>query len=257
MQRIMRGFAACALLFLAGCGAQSQVTDLKNDTIHLRAQMQVLQDRAATRADVDSLIRYIGRLEQIVKEQTDIIWSMRADLSQQISTIDERQQVLDAKISESGRQFSNLSQKVEGVKARLTPSSADTAGKVADQEAMYNAALADYQRGNYELAIRQFTQFLQYYQGSDLADDAQYWIGDCFYNQKQYNQAVGAFEQLLIGSPRSNKAPAALLRIAFARLGLNDAKNARTYLERVIAEYPNAEEASLARMRLETLPKSK
>ncbi|MBM3265374.1 MAG: tetratricopeptide repeat protein, partial [candidate division Zixibacteria bacterium] len=87
--------------------------------------------------------------------------------------------------------------------------------------------------------------------------DAQYWLGDCYYNQKQHNQAIGAFEQLLINYPKSNKTPAALLRSAFARLAVNDTKNARLYLERVIAEYPAAEEGSLARMRLETVPKSK
>jgi tol-pal system protein YbgF len=254
MVRKIMGLMTCCLGIIAGCGSQAQLTGLKDDTIHLRARTQVIQDQMATRSDVDSLRAYIRQLERTVREQMDLLWSMRADVTQQVSAVDERLQVLDAKVTETIGQFSRLTQKVEGVKAQLTASTADTGGlKSADPEDIYNMALTDFQRGNYELAIRQFTQYLEYFPASDLADDAQYWIGDCYYNQRQYTQALEAFDQVLKKYPKSNKIPATLLRIGFTRLAQNDAKTARTYLQRVIAEYPGSEEATLARMRLDTL----
>lgn len=244
---------AYSLLVCAGCGAQGQVTDLKGDTIHLRAQLQVLQDRVATRADVDSLLRYIGHLEQMIKDQNDVIWSMRAELNQQLSTLDDRQQVLDAKLLDSRRQVSGVSQTVEGAKTPLISTKPDSAKKT-DPRAVYNTSLSDYQQGDYELALRGFTQYLAYLPASELSDDAQYWIGDCYYNQKKYPQAQQALEELLNRFSDSNKIPATLLRLAFVRLALNDGKTAKAYLERVVKEFPNAEEATLAKMRLDTLP---
>lgn len=245
--------AAYGLLVCAGCGAQGQVTDLKGDTIHLRAQLQVLQDRVATRADVDSLLRYIGHLEQMIKDQNDVLWSMKAELTQQLTTLDDRQQVLDAKLSDSRRQVSNLSQKVEGVKAPLTSTPPDT-GRKADPGAAYNTSLSDYQRGDYELALRGFTQYLTIFPKSELSDDAQFWAGDCYYYQKKYPQAQQVLEELLNKFPNSNKIPATLLRLGLVRLALSDGKTARVYLERVIREFPNAEEATLAKIRMGSLP---
>ena len=244
---------AYSLLVCAGCGAQGQVTDLKGDTIHLRAQLQVLQDRVATRADVDSLLRYISHLEQRIKDQNDLIWSMRAEVNQQLTTLDDRQQVLDAKLTDSRRQGSNLSQSVEGAKTPSASTRPDSDRK-ADRSALYNTSLSDFQQGNYELALRGFTQYLAYLPDSELSDDAQYWVGECYYNQKKYPQAQQALEELLNRFSDSNKTPATLLRLAFIRLALNDGKTAKSYLERVVKEFSNAEEATLAKIQLNTLP---
>lgn len=252
----LTGITACLLIILGGCAPQADLTGLKDDTIHLRAQMQVLQDRIAIRADVDSLDAHISRLEALVREQTNLLWTIRADLNHRISGVDTRLQILEAKIAESDRLFSSLSQKVEGVKAQLStaPTTDTLAVQTADPEDLYNLALTDYQRGNYELAIRQFMQYLEYFPNSELADDAQYYIGDCYYTQSQYTQALDAYELLLRKYPEGNKVPTTLLKIAFSKLAQKDNMAARTYLSRVIETYPNTEEAKLAQMRLELMP---
>lgn len=251
------GMLLCMLISLGGCAPSSDLTGLKDDTIHLRAQLQVLQDRIAIRADVDSLHAHIGRLEALVKEQTNLIWSMRADLNHRISGVDNRLQIIEAKIAESDRQFSSLNQKVEGVKAQLSTAPKTDSLNIAsaDPEDLYNLALTDYQRGNYELAIRQFMQYLEYFPNSELTDDAQYYIGDCYYTQSLYTQALGAYEVLLEKYPKGNKVPTTLLKIAFTKIAQKDNTAARTYLNRVIETYPNTEEAKLAQMRLELMPK--
>ena len=103
------------------------------------------------------------------------------------------------------------------------------------------------------MAVRQFTQYVEYFPDSDLADDAQYYIGDCYYTQSLYTQALDAYETLMDAYPDGNKVPATLLKIAFIKVARNELPEARSYLERVIGEYPDAEEARLARMRLELM----
>jgi tol-pal system protein YbgF len=240
---------------IAGCASQSALTGVKNDTVQIKAQMTSMQRTTATSAEIDSLISYVAELEEVIRRQTDLLWSMRADLNSRISNLDDRLQVIDAKVSESDRQFSSLSSKVEGVKAQLsTGVLADTLGnRPVDAEELYNTALTDYQRGNYELAIKQFLQYLQYFPDTELADNAQYWIGDCYYTQQDYTRALDAYDKVLKNYPSGNKVPAALFKIGLSRLAQKDTGGGKTYLERVIGEFPKSEEAKLARMRLEAM----
>ena len=90
---------------------------------------------------------------------------------------------------------------------------------------------------------------------TQLAQNAQYWIGECYYTREQYTQALGAYETLLSRYPKGRQVPAALLRIGFTHLALNDTTNGRAYLDRVIKEYSKSEEATLARLRIDTLPR--
>ena len=53
--------------------------------------------------------------------------------------------------------------------------------------------------------------------------------------------------------PNGNKIPTTLLKIAFIKLARKEQNEARSYLERVIQEYPNSEDAQLAKMRLDLM----
>jgi tol-pal system protein YbgF len=240
-----------------GCAAQSSgITTVKDDTVKLKAQMGVLLRDSAAASQVDSLRSHLRRLEDLIRDQNDLMWSMRADLNSRVSGVDNRIQALDAKIMEGDRQFSTLTRKIEGVQAQLEAVAVPdtTMSRPTDPEELYNTALTDFQRGNYELAISQFMQYLQYFPDSQLAQNAQYWIGECHYTQEKYTQALGAYEELVRRYPKGRQLPAALLRIGFTHLALNDTESGRTYLDRVILEYPKSEEATLARLRIETLP---
>lgn len=241
------------------CSLQPDLTNVKNDTTHLRAQLQVLREEVALQADIDTLKVQIDRLESLVRDQTNELWSMRADLSQRVSSLENQLQILDTRITESDRQFSSLGRRLEGIQAQLGRSeSPDTSVTGAQPQTiepgdLYDLALGDYQRGNYDVAIRQFSQYLEYFPDSALADDAQYYIGDCYYTQSLYTQALDAYEVLLNNYPNGNKIPTTLLKIAFIKLARKEQNEARSYLERVIREYPNSEDAQLAKMRLDLM----
>src|SRR4029077_865865 len=67
----------------------------------------------------------------------------------------------------------------------------------ADPKALYDAAYNDYLKGNYDLSAREFQEYLNNFPTTDLADNATYWIGECYYRQKQYRRAVDQFDQVL------------------------------------------------------------
>ena len=250
--------AIFVLIVTGACGVQSDLTNLKNDTTHLRAQMQVMREEIALQEDIDSLRVHIVRLEALVRYQTDELLSMRADMGQRVGALESRLQTLTTRITESDRQFSALVRRLESLQVQLSvPARPDTTGAQTasfDPGELYDLALRDYQRGDYDVAVRQFTQYIEYFPDSDLADDAQFYIGDSYYTQSLYTPALDAYEKLLDTYPDGSKVPATLLKIAFIKVARNEPSQARSYLERVIGEFPDAEEAQLARMRLDLMP---
>ncbi|HKB80968.1 MAG TPA: tol-pal system protein YbgF [Thermoanaerobaculia bacterium] len=131
----------------------------------------------------------------------------------------------------------------------VTPPPAST----EDPREVYQTAYRDYQRGNYDLAITGFRDFINRYPDSELSVNAQYWIGESLYSQKKYMDAIDQFDVVVQKYPRSEKAPAALLKKGYSYQAMNQRPQAIVQYQYVVHEYPNSHEASLAKERLRQL----
>ncbi len=120
----------------------------------------------------------------------------------------------------------------------------------SDVKRLYDQAYKDLTRGNYSLALLGFREYLRRSPASDLADNAQYWIGECYYAQRDYDPAIQEFLKVQKNYPREDKVPAALLKTGFSFLQLEDRASARRYLNQVVEQFPNSEEAVSARNKL-------
>jgi tol-pal system protein YbgF len=116
----------------------------------------------------------------------------------------------------------------------------------------YKLALRAYNEQQYDKAVQQFRNFQRKYPTSDLADDAQYWIGESYFSQKDYNRAILEFNDVL-KYRRGDKVPAALLRQAQAFLEIGDRTDARLILQKLVNDHPNSEQAKEAKDRLQAL----
>jgi len=116
----------------------------------------------------------------------------------------------------------------------------------------YKLALRALNDQQYDKAIQQFRNFQRKYPNSDMADDAQYWIGESYFNQKDYNRAILEFNDVL-KYRRGDKVPAALLRQAQAFLEIGDRTDARLILQKLVNDHPSSEQAKEARDRLQAL----
>ena len=83
-----------------------------------------------------------------------------------------------------------------------------------------------------------FQSIAENYPGHDLADNALYWTGECFYALKDYKGAIKAFKKVIKNYPDGSKVPDSLLKIGYAYLSLNDPVNARSFLKKVVKQYP-------------------
>jgi tol-pal system protein YbgF len=137
----------------------------------------------------------------------------------------------------------------EPTKEAAPPKPVKTPVKVSPADA-YKSAYAAYQKGLYEEAIALFNGFVEKYPEHDLADNSQYWTGECYYAIKDYQSALQAFKKVIEKYPDGNKMPDALLKTGYSSLALKDYQNARVYLARVVKDYPFSTAAQNAEIKL-------
>lgn len=117
----------------------------------------------------------------------------------------------------------------------------------------YDRYITTFKQGNLDAAMQGFSQFLTEYPTSDLAANAQYWLGECYYGKKDYARAIDAFDRVKAGYPSSEKIPSALLKKGFAYLALKDRNRASSVWRQVVDGYPNSPEAGKALEKLAQL----
>jgi len=122
------------------------------------------------------------------------------------------------------------------------------------------SAVAEYQRnvralkaGDHDEAITGFRRFVRRYARSDYADNAQYWLGEAFYDRKMFAKALVEFEKVQATYPSGNKVPDSMLKAAYCKIGLGDEAGARSLLSDIVSQFPDSRIATLASEKLERL----
>jgi len=114
----------------------------------------------------------------------------------------------------------------------------------------YQAAFELLKQQRYEPAAMAFQQFLVSFPGSQLADNAQYWLAESYYVTDQFNEALAQFSNVINQYPDSRKVPDALLKVGYCNYELKRWNDARAALTRVQSEYADTTAARLAEQRL-------
>jgi tol-pal system protein YbgF len=121
-------------------------------------------------------------------------------------------------------------------------------------QALYDRGYTLYHQKHYVDAEASFQRFLQAEPQSELADNAQYWIGECRYSRGDMRGALAAFRETVSRYPQGNKAPDALLKAGMSLEALGDHEGARTTYQEVLHRYPGTAVAAVAEERRAKLP---
>ena len=117
----------------------------------------------------------------------------------------------------------------------------------------FDAALASFRNGEFDLAQRLFADFLRRYPQTGYASASTFWLANAQFVGKDFKSAMASFQKLLLQDPGYARTPEALLALANCQLELKDAKTARKTLEDLIAAHPRSEAADAAKDRLARL----
>ena len=123
----------------------------------------------------------------------------------------------------------------------------------AGEQALDQAALELLRQGRYPQAEAGFKKYLAEFPDGELADNAQYWLAETHYVNREFETALAAFNQVLEQYPNSRKTPDAMLKAGFCKAELGRTDDARATLENVVEQYPDSTAARLASQRLDRL----
>jgi tol-pal system protein YbgF len=141
----------------------------------------------------------------------------------------------------------------------------DTSGQPSEEEEspsispnlspneVYNMARSDYLKGNFELAIEGFAIYKSQFPESPLSDDALYWIGECYFSQEKYDEAVEHFNELILNYPNGDKIPAAYLKKGISLAEQGKKEEALSVFKLLITKFPLEEETKIAQQKISEL----
>ena len=118
---------------------------------------------------------------------------------------------------------------------------------------VYNMAYSDYRKGNFELAIDGFKMYREQFLESPLVDNSLYWIGECYFSQKKYTEAIEQFNELLINYPRGDMIPAAYLKKGISLMELRKKEESLIVFKLLISKYPLEKETKIAQQKIREL----
>jgi tol-pal system protein YbgF len=265
----------------AGCVTPQDIQGLQSQLSDIQRQVLQIQKQAPSKEEVSSQVSNLGasvgrQMESLLKTEADMQVKLQA-LSSQIDELQAKLEDTNYRLAQLSQQIATTNQELKSFRNTAPPAGAVTppdgtqpqtpptgnpgspgtagggntgGGPSADPQALYNGAYNDYLKGNYDLAMREFQEYLDNFPATDLADNATYWIGECYYRQRRFRQAVDQFDAVLSKFPRSDKVAAATLKKGYAHLELGERSQGVVQLRHVIRTYPNSDEANLARQRL-------
>jgi tol-pal system protein YbgF len=118
---------------------------------------------------------------------------------------------------------------------------------------VYNMAYSDYRKGNFELAIDGFKMYREQFPESPLVDNSLYWIGECYFSQEKYPEAIEQFNELLLNYPRGDRIPAAYLKKGISLMELSQKEKSLIVFKLLISKYPLEEETKIAQQKIREL----
>lgn len=228
----------------------AQLEELKTELILVQRQTQTMQDTFnKTMGELNTLIVQMGDNIAAVRRAQSAISTNTTDTSGQISAMGERVTATNNRMERLSEQFASLKKLIEDIPkmptfTQLTPGNA---------EQLFAAAYSDYSRGNFDLALSEFKQYVETFPSSELADNAQYWIAEILLAQRKPAEAIAELEKVAQVNPQGDKTALALYKRATLLLEAGKKDEAVAQFLAIIKGYEKSNEAALATQQLQQI----
>jgi len=250
----------------------------------LRQQVELLKKKIEKNTeDIDSIKAQLKEILTIAK----LLQTEQASFKQEQQRIPAQSQILLDKLESMSLQLVNVSEEIIAIKrasllpsqkpekkpesqqAETTPPEKKPKEEKKEEELeeetpappsamlspaeVFNMAYSDYRNGNFELAIDGFKMYKEQFPESPLVDDSVYWIGECYFSQKKYEEAIEQFNDLILNHPRGDKIPAAYLKKGLSLVELGKKEEALSVFKLLVSKFPLEEETKIAQQKIKEL----
>jgi tol-pal system protein YbgF len=245
-------------------------------------QQQMTQDHTVQKTLIEQSSDSVNKLNSTMSSLQKSVQDVQANsgtrldtMSTQVQGLSDNLEEIKSRLGKLNQQLVDLQNTVQSIDSRLaggapvsTPSGGSPApgpgsaslapvsgssGPAPSADTLYSNGLRDLTSGKYDLAHSEFQDYLKYYSDTDLASNAQFWLGEIAYAQKNYDQAVQEYDKVINNYPRSFKLAPAHLKKGMALLELGQKNSAVKELREVVKRYPGTEEERRARAKLKDM----
>ncbi len=181
-------------------------------------------------------------------------------LSDNVADLQARMGKLDQKLTDLQNTLQNVDSKLAGSAPPLAsapaggPAAAGApAAPPASADVLYSNGLRDINGKHYDLATQEFQDYIKFYGDTDLASNAQFYLGEIAYMQNQFQQALDYYDKVIKDYPKSFKRASARMRKGYCLAELGQKTLAVRELRAVVRLYPGTEEAKRSAAKLREL----
>ncbi len=258
-----------------------EIIELQRDVTTLlqgqkEIQTQMTQDHTVQKTLIEQSSDTVNKLNSTMSGLQKSVQDVQANsgtrldtMSTQVQGLSDNLEEIKSRIGKLNQQLVDLQNSVQSIDSRLAggaptsaptgatgappPGSASNSGPAPSADTLYSNGLRDLTGGKYELAHSEFQDYLKYYGDTDLASNAQFWLGEIAYAQKNYDGAVQEYDKVINNYPKSFKLAPAHLKKGMALIELGQKNSGVRELREVVKRYPGTEEERRARAKLKDL----
>jgi tol-pal system protein YbgF len=267
----LRRLVALALLgATGGCmffTTKDEGHQLKTNLDKLRAQVDDmnLREQELRKATADAKAQVV-KLREVLDQATGLVQRNSADLGVQVQKLqtdlaaligktEEISHTLDSVSKQFGEYRAQTDVKLEALTTKAGTATAPPAPE--DKDKLFDEAYKRYQAGQFEEARRLFRTFTTRYGRDDRADNAQYWLGQAYYEERKYAAAIAEFKKVLDNFPRGDATDAAMFGMALSFIELKYCTEGEAYLQDMLKRFPNSTLKEKAQKKIKEVKKMK
>lgn len=218
-------------------------------------------DNSALQRKVDELSQQVAALTDQVNQNTSALKSGQPVAVSSGTPMKSLEPVKDTAPVEKAEEKSAAAKSKEV--AVTGPSKAKDEGKKGQEDteaaaagdpgkAIYDQGLELFRASKFNEAYRTFSDYITKYPKGNMAPNARFWLGDCYYNQQEYELAILEYQKVIADYPSDGKAPSALLKQGLAFEKLKDNETAKIVYNKLMKEYPKSDQVETAKKRIES-----
>jgi tol-pal system protein YbgF len=282
MRTVRFGFivaGAVALLPSLAWAQKREFVELQRDVAALQDQVRTLQTShsenmgrvtALLQQAIDSINKVntsVAVLDAAMRERDKSLAAPVAGVNTRVDSMANELQAMRVSIEDMNARLGKLQQglvdlnnTIKVIQAPPSPPPATGAGSPGgssagppagvSSESLYSNAMRDKDTGKYDIALQEFSDYLRYYSSTELAPNAQYYIGEVYYNQRDYENALKAFDAVLERFPDNNKTLDAMYMKGRALFLIGEKTKAAQEFREVYSRAPRSELAGKAKAQL-------
>jgi tol-pal system protein YbgF len=249
----------------------------------LQEQTQLLQQQLTTA--IEQLSATLKTINARVDEQAAATRKSFADQKLAVDQFGTDLRIVRERIDENTVRISALAQEVEALRLAIPQFSSMPATPPADPgvappagatpetpvpatppvalaagmspQRLFNTALTDFTSGQWALCIEGFNTYLRSFARTDLGDDAQWYVGECYQSDGKFNEAIDAYNRVIANHPKGDRVPDAYYKRGMALSAIGQTERARESFETLMKLYPEIDLARLAKQQVDRLNRGK